>query len=154
MDCGRLARVGGLPARRRIDHGFEKRPGPDARSRPAMDVNQELQRAIEESRARIRIGFPMWLRPFVMRGVVAITIGRRIYVNASIARESFERLLRHELVHVRQIDEIGFFRFYFRYGLEYLRNVRAGMKSYEAYRNVSFEREAFLAEEVHTNLDV
>lgn len=119
-----------------------------------MNLSEALQAAVADSRARIRFGFPIWLRPFVMRGVVAITIGRRIYVSASVPNVTLERLLRHELVHVRQIAEIGFIAFYVRYGLEYLRNVRAGMKSYDAYRNVSFEREAFLAEEVHTNLDV
>lgn len=89
-----------------------------------------------------------------MRGVAAITIGRRIYVNASIAPEGLERLLCHEIEHVRQINRVGFIRFYTRFGLEYVRNRRAGMKSYDAYRNISFEIDAFAGEEAHSNLDV
>ncbi len=75
-------------------------------------------------------------------------------MNASIPTEGLERLLRHEIEHVRQINRVGFIWFYTRFGLEYMRNRRAGMESYDAYRNVSFERDAFAAEEAHTNLDV
>ena len=90
---------------------------------------------------RIRIGFPWWLRPFLMRGVDAITIGRRIYMNCDD-----ETLLRHELVHVRQIEDVGVIRFYSRYVVEYVRNRRSGMSSHEAYSNISFEKEALDAE--------
>ena len=72
-----------------------------------------------------------------MRGVEGITIGRRVYV----ARDD-ESLIRHELVHVKQIERIGAARFYWRYFVEYIRNRRSGMSSDEAYRNISFEREA------------
>ena len=90
---------------------------------------------------RIRIGFPWWLRPFLMRGVDGIAIGRRVYV----ARDD-EVLIRHELAHVEQIARIGFFRFYARYLMEYIRNRRSGMSSHDAYRHISFEREAIDAE--------
>jgi hypothetical protein len=119
-----------------------------------MKLTDEVQRALDDSGARVRFRFPLWLRPVVMRDIAAITVGRRIYVDASIAPEALERLLRHEIEHVRQISKVGFLRFYLRYGLEYVRNRRAGMKPWDAYRNVSFEREAFAAEDVHTNLDV
>lgn len=119
-----------------------------------MDLTSELQQAIAVSRARVRFAFPRWLRPFLMRDVVAITIGRRIYVSAAVAEQSLERLLRHEIVHVSQVNRIGFLRFYFRYLAEYIRNRRSGMKSWAAYRNVSFEREAFAAEEGEAKLDV
>jgi hypothetical protein len=119
-----------------------------------MNPGEELQKAIDDSRAMLRSGFPGWLRPFVLRDVAAITIGRRVYVSASVAQDGLERLLRHEIEHVRQISRLGFARFYVRYGFEYVRNRLAGMKSYEAYRSISFEREAFAAEEQHRNLDV
>jgi hypothetical protein len=57
-----------------------------------------------------------------------------------------ERLLRHELTHVRQVIALGVFRFYWRYLKEYIRNLRAGMSSSQAYRNISFELEATAAE--------
>jgi Domain of unknown function (DUF4157) len=91
----------------------------------------------------IRTGFPWWLRPFVHRNVVAITLGRRIY----LAREgASDALLRHELVHVRQAGELGLPRFLWRYVAEYLRNRWRGMAHEEAYRAISFEAEAFAAE--------
>ena len=120
----------------------------------AMNLGEELQKSIDDSGALLRSGFPGWLRLFVKRDVAAITIGRRVYVGASVERDGLERLLRHEIEHVRQIGRLGSARFYVRYGFEYLRNRLAGMNSYEAYRSVSLEREAFAAEELNTNLDV
>jgi predicted metal-dependent hydrolase len=95
------------------------------------------------SPAIVRIGYPWWLRPFVFRNVVAITLGRRIY----LAREDVgEAVLRHELVHVRQAGELGLVRFLWRYVAEYFRNRRHGMGHDQAYRAISFEAEAFTAE--------
>ncbi|HET7711455.1 MAG TPA: hypothetical protein VFL80_05960, partial [Thermoanaerobaculia bacterium] len=84
----------------------------------------------------------------LLKGVVGITIGRRIYLAKNVAPEMIERFLRHELMHVRQIGRVGFLRFYWRYVREYLRNRRAGMTSADAYRNISFELEASAAEDV------
>jgi hypothetical protein len=92
--------------------------------------------------AIVRVGYPWWLRPFVLRNVAAITLGRRIYV----AEEATEAILRHEMVHVRQAGELGLARFLWRYVAEYLRNRRRGMRHDEAYRAISFEVEAFAAE--------
>lgn len=99
----------------------------------------------------MRERFPWWLRPFVVNGVVAITLGRRIYVRAG---HSIEPLLWHELTHVRQMREQGLLRFGWRYLTEYLRNLRSGMDAGEAYRNISYEQEAFAAEKLHKNVDV
>jgi|SRR5581483_4386264 len=95
--------------------------------------------------AIIRRGFPWWLRPFLMREVAAITLGRRIYLAPAVA--DVERLLRHELVHVRQIERLGWFRFYFTWVREYLGNRRRGDSSHQAYRRISLEQQAFAAEE-------
>jgi hypothetical protein len=141
------------------------------------NLSEELRAALDEARAIVRAPFPWWLRPFVMRGVVAITLGRRIYLSECPAPNSecpvpsaqcpgepaghralgaghLETLLWHELTHVRQMREAGLLRFGWRYLCEYLRNRRSGMGSAEAYRNISFEREAFDAEKVHKNVDV
>jgi len=95
------------------------------------------------SNAIVRIGFPWWLRPFLDRRAIAITLGRRVYIAAEHATEA---ILRHELVHVRQAGELGLARFVVRYVAEYLRNRRRGMAHDEAYRAISFEVEAFAAE--------
>ena len=56
-------------------------------------------------------------------------------------------VLRHELVHVSQMGELGLFRFLWRYIAQYIRNRRRGMTHDAAYRAISFEVEAFGAEE-------
>jgi len=95
--------------------------------------------------SHIRTGFPWYLRPFT-RGVLAITIGRRIFIARELPAEELEPLLRHESAHVRQIEERGVVRFYVRYAVEYAMNRMRGMRHDAAYRAISFEREAFAAE--------
>jgi hypothetical protein len=96
---------------------------------------------------KIRVGYPWWLRPFLMKDVVAITLGRRIYLRSGIADSSVERLLRHELAHVRQIERHGLFRFYFLYAAEFVRHFRRVRSISGAYAMISFEIEAVTAEE-------
>ncbi|HEV7573854.1 MAG TPA: DUF4157 domain-containing protein [Thermoanaerobaculia bacterium] len=91
----------------------------------------------------VRIGYPWWLRLFLHRRTIAITLGRRIYVAEGHASDA---LLRHELVHVRQAGELGILRFLWRYVAEYVRNRRRGMPHDDAYRAISFEAEAFAEE--------
>lgn len=86
--------------------------------------------------------FPWWLRPFLLRGVAGITLGRRIYIEGG----DVAAVLRHELVHVRQIERLGLWRFYWSYLREYAANRWRGLPSAEAYRRISLEREAFAAE--------
>jgi hypothetical protein len=95
------------------------------------------------SKAIVRVGFPWWLRPFLFRGVAAITLGRRVYV---AAEHHTAAVVRHELVHVRQAEELGTLRFLARYVMEYVRNRRRGMAHDDAYRAISFEAEAFAEE--------
>jgi len=93
--------------------------------------------------AIVRVGYPWWLRIFLLRRVIAITLGRRIYIAEGYATDA---LLRHELVHVRQAGELGVIRFLWRYAAEYVRNRHRGMTHDNAYRAISFEAEAFAAE--------
>lgn len=111
------------------------------------DLSDELRAAADAVRARIRRGYPWWLRFLLMRGVIGITLGRRIYIAHGIDGEKLERLLRHELAHVAQIARYGLFTFYWRYLTEYVTHRRAGLSSSAAYRNISFEKEALAAEE-------
>ena len=120
----------------------------------AVKLSDELDDALSDAGARIRLRYPWWLRPLLLPGTVAITLGRRIYVGVEPGQEEFERLLRHELQHVRQINKLGVFRFYSSYALEFLHNIRTGMNAREAYCNISFEREAHDAEGVRMSLDV
>lgn len=106
-----------------------------------MTLSDDLQAAIDFHRVRVITRFPWWLRPFLKRGVVAITLGRRVYVNGEI-----EGIIRHELVHVQQIARLGVICFYWRYVREYIALRRRGLPPSEAYQRISFETEAFAAE--------
>jgi hypothetical protein len=100
--------------------------------------------------ARVRVGFPAWLSPFLRSWVMAVTIGRTIYLSRPVAGwplEQIERTMRHELVHVRQAKALGLVRFLARYGLEYVSNRISGMDAHTAYLAISFECEARSAEE-------
>jgi hypothetical protein len=112
-----------------------------------MNVPPELDDEIAKTSAKVRFGYPWWLRPFLFRDVVAITLGRRIWLSATIDSRTLAPLLRHELVHVRQYAELGVMRFLWRYLAEYVRLRRSGLSSSAAYSAISFEREALAAEE-------
>jgi len=110
-----------------------------------MNLPEDVEAALRDSGARVRHGYPLWLRLVLMRGVGGITLGRRIYLADGT---DGVRSLRHELVHVRQIARVGLVTFYCRWVAEYVRNRLSGMSSDEAYRRISFEEEAFSAENI------
>ena len=94
----------------------------------------------------VRYRFPWWLRPFLLRGVAGITLGRRVYIEGSDPAG----ILRHELVHVDQIARLGIVRFYWVWIREYLTHRSHGCTAAEAYRRISLEIEAFAAEREET----
>lgn len=73
-------------------------------------------------------------------GASAITLGRLIVVRARAS--SSARLLRHELVHVRQWRRFGVVGFLRRYLAGYLRWRVRGYPHWGAYRRIPFEVEA------------
>lgn len=114
-----------------------------------MQLTRALSEALDLHRGRVRVGFPWWLRLFLARDVVAITLGRTIYVLPAFLlrpNDEIERLIRHEIAHVRQVARLGLVRFLWRYVTEYLALRRAGNCAAEAYRRISFEVEAWEAE--------
>ena len=114
-----------------------------------MNLSDDLQQALHAAGAKLHTRYPAWLRPFLMRDVIGITLGRRIYLAPHVAAmppAQAERLIRHELAHVRQIQRLGLIRFLWQYGREYVRHRRAGMSSAAAYDAISFEEEARRAE--------
>jgi hypothetical protein len=96
------------------------------------------------SNVRVRVGYPRWL--LLPRNIAAITLGRRIWIARELPPPQLETLLRHELVHVRQMERLGVVRFLARYLGEYAANRLRRMGHDAAYRAISFEREAFEAE--------
>ncbi|MEO6260458.1 MAG: hypothetical protein ABIP63_08910 [Thermoanaerobaculia bacterium] len=111
-----------------------------------MRWTAEIEEALADARAVVRIGYPWWLRPWLFRDVAGITLGRRIYLAAGIREDQLGAMVRHELAHVRQVAELGLIPFLWRYGSEYLRYRRRGLSRDQAYRAISFERDAFAAE--------
>lgn len=103
--------------------------------------------ALANAGARVRVGYPWWLRMLLARDVIAITLGRRIYVRSVMDSAPFERLMRHELEHVRQVSEIGLMRFLWRYGVEFGANWLRLKSFAAAYASISYEIEARRAEE-------
>lgn len=109
-------------------------------------IADALVDAIINARAKVRHGYPWWLKPWLMSDVVAITLGRRIYLAARVAPASIERLLRHELAHVRQVNRLGLMGFYWRYLAEFARHFLKVRSINRAYAMISFEKEALAAE--------
>lgn len=111
-----------------------------------MKVPDELEADVADARAKVRFGYPWWLRPLLMANVVAITIGHRVWISPDVAEHKLAPLVRHELVHVRQFAKYGLVRFLWRYLTEYVQLRRSGLSSSKAYAAISFEREALAAE--------
>ena len=77
-------------------------------------------------------------------GVGALTLGSVVFVDPCVLGDD-ERLARvviHELVHVRQFEEEGWFAFLWRYVLGYLAGRRSGLTSRDAYLAIPAEKEA------------
>ena len=53
-------------------------------------------------------------------------------------------ILNHESIHLDQIRRTGVAKFYVKYLAEYFMGRKNGLSHDEAYRNISFEREAYL----------
>jgi len=70
----------------------------------------------------------------------AMTVGRTIYVRPG--HEHSDSLMAHELVHVRQWQEYGWFGFLRRYLGAYLRNLMKLRNHMAAYRAIPLEVEA------------
>ena len=112
-----------------------------------MDFSPGLATTIAASRAKVRVGYPWWLRLFLARDVIAITLGRRIYLRKAVAGEALERLLRHELAHVHQVNRLGLVVFLWRYVTEFTKHWMRLRSVAAAYASISFEIEARRAEE-------
>ena len=63
-----------------------------------------------------------------------------------------QRTIRHESIHTRQMVELSFIFFYLCYGIEWLVRLIQYRDSKKAYRNISFEREAYANDQDNTYL--
>ena len=89
---------------------------------------------------------PRWMRKLWRGPVAAMTLPWAIYVDRDqLQSGDLGALIIHELVHVRQWQRLGFFRFMRIYLSDYLRARRSGLGRDAAYRNIRFEKEARIA---------
>lgn len=118
-----------------------------------VQLPDSLLEAADRARAKIRLGYPWWLGPWLAKDVVAITLGRRIYLGPGAERRapaSLERLIRHELAHVRQVSRLTLPLFLFLYLAEFVRHFVRLREVGKAYSAISFEIEANAAEKDET----
>ena len=89
---------------------------------------------------------PWWLKAVWPKGIRAMSLPRRIYVNAEtladIVAGEAEELLRHEAVHIEQWRREGRVGFLAKYLSSYVKGRAAGLPHAVAYRAIPFEREA------------
>ena len=71
-------------------------------------------------------------------GVVFIRNDRKF-----ASEEEYQTTLRHEAIHTRQMQELGYLPFYLLYILEWLVRWIACGNATRAYFNIGFEREAY-----------
>jgi hypothetical protein len=86
--------------------------------------------------------------------VHGITFGRHIFIMPDLIERDLEdrrkislELAAHEIAHVLQYKREGFARFFYKYLMSYWRNLRkkndwGAVARHEAYREISFEKEA------------
>lgn len=92
-----------------------------------------------------REGYWYWSGGPVPPGSAGITLGRLVIVRR---RHESERLLRHELIHVRQYSATGTIRFVVKYVGQYLRWRLRGYSHRGAYRRIPQEIEAYWLERI------
>ena len=88
---------------------------------------------------------PKWMVRTWRGDVAAMTLPWAIYVRHDVLAGDSLRLaglVNHELVHVRQWQQLGTMRFLRRYLTEYLRGRQKGLGHNKAYLAISLEKEA------------
>ena len=72
-----------------------------------------------------------------------VFIRKEIRPQHDISLRNWDIMLNHELIHTAQMKELLYLPFYLLYGIEWLIRLAMYMNVKEAYRNISFEREAY-----------
>lgn len=79
------------------------------------------------------------------KGFVAINLFGVLFVrkNVVLSDARYQRMIRHETTHTKQMKELLYLPFYVLYVLEWLVRLVMYREARKAYRNISFEREAY-----------
>lgn len=89
---------------------------------------------------------PSLLKYFTRNFASAIAFYPFIFIKNEELKSN-NTLIQHELIHFRQQIELGIILFYLWYLIEYLIKLIIYRNHYKAYRNISFEKEAYCYEE-------
>lgn len=81
------------------------------------------------------------LIPF--KGYIAMNLFGIFFVREEYKGRINERVLNHESIHTEQMKELLYLPFYILYILEWLLKLFVYISPSKAYRNISFEREAY-----------
>ncbi|MGB1042638.1 MAG: hypothetical protein ACPGU6_04530 [Tenacibaculum sp.] len=82
----------------------------------------------------------------VPKGFVGLTLYPFIFLKRKDLKHNSE-LINHEKIHLKQQSELLLLFFYLFYALEWLIKLLKYRNGYLAYKNLSFEREAYLNEQ-------
>lgn len=85
------------------------------------------------------------MRRFWRHGIGGVTHGTLVFVDPEVMRGDPDRLARlvvHELIHVRQFVAAGYVRFVLSYLKDYWKGRIGGLGPGDAYREITYEREA------------
>ena len=93
---------------------------------------------------KIKIKYNSWV-PRLM-GWDGITLYPFIFTTLSKKEAKKTKLLHHEWIHVKQVRKDGFFKFYFFYIYQAFFNLLKYKNLKKAYRNISYEKEAYSKE--------
>jgi hypothetical protein len=69
--------------------------------------------------------------------------GITIYPLILLAQKASPEIVAHEMVHISQVERVGWLSFYTSYCLEFLALLIQHKDWYRAYRNISYEKEAY-----------
>lgn len=72
-----------------------------------------------------------------------VFVRKEIRPQHTISLRNWDIMLNHELIHTAQMKELLYVPFYILYGIEWLIRLAMYRNKKEAYRNISFEREAY-----------
>jgi hypothetical protein len=72
-----------------------------------------------------------------------VFIRKEILPQHDITLHDWDKMLNHEMIHTAQMKELLYVPFYLLYGIEWLIRFAMYRNAKKAYRNISFEREAY-----------
>lgn len=82
------------------------------------------------------------------KGFLAINLLGILFVRSEYKGRVNERVITHESIHTKQMQEMLYVFFYLWYVLEWFIRLLFTWNTHKSYRSISFEREAYLHEDI------